>query len=149
MVLIFYFIVIYFFIDIGAFGCFYWSWLWSFFCCCLLHFWCGWWLLSVGSTLREQPGPGPTTVGQLSPHSPSHRSPCGGVRAVSPLPKWARGILPDICYVFIAVYWEDENVVEWDWLGKYINYVEVYFSCWRIIIVLVLFIAFLQGKASS
>lgn len=61
----------------------------------LLHFWCGWWLLSVGSSLREQPGPGPTTVGRLSPHFPSHRAPYGGMRAISPLPKWARGILSD------------------------------------------------------
>lgn len=61
----------------------------------LLHFWCGWWLLSVGSSLREQPGPGPTTVGRLSPHFPSHTAPYGGMRAISPLPKWARGILSD------------------------------------------------------
>jgi hypothetical protein len=70
-------------------------------------------------------------VGQLSPHSPSHRSPCGGVRAVSPLPKWARGILPDICYVFIAVYWIDENIVQWDWLGKHVKYVEA-FHCFTV-----------------
>jgi hypothetical protein len=96
-----------------------------FFFVVVLHFWCAWWLLSVGSTLREQPGPGPTTVGQLSPHSPSHRSPSGGVRAVSPLPKWARGIT-DICYVFIAVCWEHENIVEWDWLRKYIKYIDAF-----------------------
>ncbi|XP_069694707.1 vinculin isoform X3 [Periplaneta americana] len=52
----------------------------------------------VGSSLREQPGPGPTTVGRLSPHSPSHKVPSGGMRAVSPLPKWARGENADLLY---------------------------------------------------
>ncbi|XP_021932455.1 vinculin isoform X3 [Zootermopsis nevadensis] len=50
----------------------------------------------VGSSLREQPGP--TTAGQLSPHSPSHRAPYGGTRAISPLPKWARGENADLLY---------------------------------------------------
>lgn len=34
-------------------------------------------------------------MGRLSPHFPSHKAPCGGMRAISPLPKWARGILLD------------------------------------------------------
>ncbi|PSN46699.1 Vinculin [Blattella germanica] len=41
--------------------------------------------MNVGSTLREQPTPE-----ALSPH----RTPCGGGRSVSPLPKWARDYAP-------------------------------------------------------
>ncbi|CAG2057810.1 unnamed protein product, partial [Timema podura] len=49
----------------------------------------------VGQSMRGQPGPGPSPGGTLSPPL-GHKSPT--MRAVSPLPKWARGDNADLLY---------------------------------------------------
>nr|CAD7196506.1 unnamed protein product [Timema douglasi] len=49
----------------------------------------------VGQSMRGQPGPGPSPGGTLSP-TLGHKSPT--MRAVSPLPKWARGDNADLLY---------------------------------------------------
>nr|CAD7399014.1 unnamed protein product [Timema poppensis] len=52
----------------------------------------------VGQSMRGQPGPGPSPGGTLSP-TLGHKSPTmRTMRAVSPLPKWARGDNADLLY---------------------------------------------------